>query len=162
MKSSDYKCPFDQLLIKPVQRVCRYPLFAKELLFKTINTNSEEYAVLKKAVEVLEDIVRFINGDDRPAKEREIILELGEKIRVFYFISNIAALILISVVALEKSIALDGFPSKRDNSKQQSAFRLWRNVESQQKNKNLEKSDLLHVCQLVCHFEASYTIVLFS
>ncbi|EFA80048.1 pleckstrin domain-containing protein [Heterostelium album PN500] len=56
--------PFDSFLIKPVQRVCKYPLLLRELIKSTPNTMSS-YTLLQEAQKKIESIVSIVNEKKR-------------------------------------------------------------------------------------------------
>ncbi|KAF2078580.1 hypothetical protein CYY_000080 [Polysphondylium violaceum] len=56
--------PFDSFLIKPVQRVCKYPLLLRELIKSTPNT-TETYKSLTAAQTKIEGIVLTVNEKKR-------------------------------------------------------------------------------------------------
>eukprot|EP01102_Stenamoeba_stenopodia_P004223 TRINITY_DN1449_c0_g1_i1.p1 TRINITY_DN1449_c0_g1~~TRINITY_DN1449_c0_g1_i1.p1 ORF type:complete len:550 (-),score=136.24 TRINITY_DN1449_c0_g1_i1:62-1711(-) len=61
---SDSKChslSLSNFLIKPVQRICKYPLLINELL-KCTDPEHSEYTMLHKAREKIEQVVNYINS----------------------------------------------------------------------------------------------------
>ncbi|KAL6074020.1 RhoGEF domain containing protein [Balamuthia mandrillaris] len=66
-------------LIKPVQRICKYPLLLRTLLEVTQETH-KDYRNLKKAEEDMEKLVQYVNEGNREAENRQKILELQNSI----------------------------------------------------------------------------------
>ena len=60
-------------LIKPVQRICKYPLLLKELSKYTSDDHSD-YADLKQAFDEIADLVDFINESKRKREELEQLI----------------------------------------------------------------------------------------
>jgi len=68
-------------LIKPVQRVCKYPLFIKDLL-KHTPRESPDYAILQDSLVKLDDIVSHINEGTRRIENQQKVLEIQKKIEL--------------------------------------------------------------------------------
>jgi phosphatidylinositol 3,4,5-trisphosphate-dependent Rac exchanger 2 protein len=66
-------------MIKPVQRVCKYPLLLKELLNRTEPSHSE-HAVISEAFNKITDIVTSINEKKRDAEAVQKVLDLSDQI----------------------------------------------------------------------------------
>ncbi|KAL6048045.1 DH domain-containing protein, variant 2 [Balamuthia mandrillaris] len=62
-------------LIKPIQRVCKYPLLLKELLKHTPETH-EDYADLVEAMTQVTNVVEHVNEFKRKAENDQKIIEL--------------------------------------------------------------------------------------
>jgi len=67
----------DSYIIKPVQRVCKYPLFFRELLKYTPET-SPDYADLDLARSKIEEVVSVINEGKRKSEEQRKIMSIFE------------------------------------------------------------------------------------
>eukprot|EP01102_Stenamoeba_stenopodia_P006579 TRINITY_DN1814_c0_g2_i2.p1 TRINITY_DN1814_c0_g2~~TRINITY_DN1814_c0_g2_i2.p1 ORF type:complete len:586 (+),score=123.34 TRINITY_DN1814_c0_g2_i2:84-1841(+) len=85
-------------LIKPVQRVCKYPLFIKDLL-KHTPKESPDYGILQESLVKLDEIVTHINEGTRRIENQQKVLEiqkkieLNEKLGVCYPLSLFAVLV---------------------------------------------------------------------
>lgn len=66
-------------LIKPVQRICKYPLLLRELA-KNTNPTHADHKLLGKAIEIISDVVDFVNEKKRQAEQREHMLATLAKI----------------------------------------------------------------------------------
>ncbi|KAJ1562854.1 cytochrome c oxidase subunit 1 [Nowakowskiella sp. JEL0078] len=69
----------ESFLIKPVQRICKYPLLLRELIKYTDKT-SKDYENLAKAAESIEAVVAMVNEATRALGEKEKIISLQSKI----------------------------------------------------------------------------------
>jgi len=66
------------LLIKPVQRICKYPLFFRELLKNIEDHNSKAYQRLSEASVKLEEVVEKVNEGRRIAESMQRTLEIEQ------------------------------------------------------------------------------------
>jgi hypothetical protein len=66
-------------MIKPVQRICKYPLLLKELINKTEPTHPE-YATLKEAQAKIEDIVLSINEKKRDNEMIQKVYDISKSL----------------------------------------------------------------------------------
>jgi len=66
---------FNSFMIKPIQRICKYPLLMKELLKQT-DPSHEEYQQTKDALQALEDLLSQINEKKRDAESVQKVIEL--------------------------------------------------------------------------------------
>ena len=69
----------DSYIIKPVQRVCKYPLFFRELIKYTPPTHPD-YRDLEQARAQIEEVVSCINEGKRKSEEQRKILSIFERI----------------------------------------------------------------------------------
>jgi len=69
--------PMGSWLIKPVQRLCKYPLLLKTLLQETPQSGPD-YAPLRHAFDAIQNAVTGVNDRVRAAEEREGLLLLAE------------------------------------------------------------------------------------
>jgi len=69
----------DSYIIKPVQRVCKYPLFFRELLKYTPKA-SEDYENLDLARTKIEEVVSIINEGKRKSEEQRKIMSIFDSI----------------------------------------------------------------------------------
>eukprot|EP01119_Soliformovum_irregulare_P008156 TRINITY_DN2109_c1_g1_i2.p1 TRINITY_DN2109_c1_g1~~TRINITY_DN2109_c1_g1_i2.p1 ORF type:complete len:778 (-),score=215.77 TRINITY_DN2109_c1_g1_i2:139-2472(-) len=67
---------FGSYLIKPIQRVCKYPLLLRELINKTDATH-KEFEILQKAFEKIEDLVSNINEKKRDSEATQKVVDLS-------------------------------------------------------------------------------------
>jgi len=76
---NDPRCKGQNLfsyLIKPIQRLCKYPLLIKVLLENTDPTHPD-YDNLDKALHEVEEIVSYVNEGKRQAEKSQKILEIA-------------------------------------------------------------------------------------
>ena len=73
--------PFVSYLIKPVQRICKYPLFLRELIKHTEESN-EEYEKLVTVMASLGTVVEAINETKREADNMTAITKVQRKLGV--------------------------------------------------------------------------------
>lgn len=73
--------PFTSFLIKPVQRICKYPLFLRELV-KHTEESSAEYNKLVAVLENFNSVVELINETKREADNMAAITRLQRKLGV--------------------------------------------------------------------------------
>ncbi|KAK5581055.1 hypothetical protein RB653_001083 [Dictyostelium firmibasis] len=71
--------PFDSFLIKPVQRVCKYPLLIRELI-KTTPQDSKSYENLINAQSKIESIVFAVNEKKREFDSQMKMLDIQNRI----------------------------------------------------------------------------------
>lgn len=72
--------PFDAYLIKPVQRICKYPLLLRELIRET-SDNSLEAKSLAQARDKIEAVVTTVNESTRAKELAAVFIELSNRIR---------------------------------------------------------------------------------
>ncbi|ORY56212.1 Dbl homology domain-containing protein [Neocallimastix californiae] len=68
----------DSFLIKPVQRICKYPLLLKELLKYTDESN-KDYENLKNGYEKLQTVVNVVNGASKVVEAVYSLIELQSR-----------------------------------------------------------------------------------
>lgn len=71
---------FNAYMIKPVQRICKYPLLLRELINKT-DPNSSDYPLLQEAFNKIESIVNTVNEKKRESEEALKIIDIAHKIQ---------------------------------------------------------------------------------
>jgi hypothetical protein len=64
-------------IIKPVQRICKYPLFLMEL-FKQTPQNHPDYIHLKKALFVITNVVNEINETKRVQENQTRLVQIQQ------------------------------------------------------------------------------------
>ncbi|KAI9343309.1 Dbl homology domain-containing protein [Zopfochytrium polystomum] len=69
----------ESFLIKPVQRICKYPLLLRELL-KNTDKMHKDYAHVEKAIELVGAVVTLVNEATDALDKREKILSIQSKI----------------------------------------------------------------------------------
>jgi len=62
-------------LIKPIQRICKYPLFLKDFVKHTPNT-CPEYQIFTVALSKIEEVVDYVNERKREAESRQKIYDI--------------------------------------------------------------------------------------
>ena len=62
-------------LLKPTQRICKYPLLVKEIL-KHTDPISQDYAVLNESVEKIQAIISIVNEGSRQQEGTRRILDI--------------------------------------------------------------------------------------
>ena len=74
-------------LIKPVQRILKYPLLFKELQ-KQYSNNTKEFSLLKDVLKKIESVANLINEDkgnhDNIIKMQEVMKEVKKNYFYFY------------------------------------------------------------------------------
>jgi len=68
--------PLHAFLIKPVQRICKYPLLLRDIMKKTPDDHSD-LGNLKKAAEKIETIVDFVNEEKRKFEKKQRSIEIN-------------------------------------------------------------------------------------
>lgn len=71
------KLDLESFIIKPLQRICRYPLLLKELLKNTYETHPD-YKNTQVSISKLEEVVRDINEKKRASENQMAIIELQQ------------------------------------------------------------------------------------
>jgi len=72
-KKESRSLKLDSFLIKPVQRICKYPLLLRELL-KYTDESSKDYSNLIKAYARLETVVTVVNGYSKEAEAAHYLI----------------------------------------------------------------------------------------
>eukprot|EP01103_Thecamoeba_quadrilineata_P017405 TRINITY_DN6164_c0_g1_i1.p1 TRINITY_DN6164_c0_g1~~TRINITY_DN6164_c0_g1_i1.p1 ORF type:complete len:501 (+),score=137.81 TRINITY_DN6164_c0_g1_i1:64-1566(+) len=70
---------FISFLIKPVQRICKYPLLIREILTNTPTTDPD-YPALKQLMAKFEEVTSYVNEHKRKAENQQEILLLANKL----------------------------------------------------------------------------------
>ncbi|KAL6056761.1 Rho guanine nucleotide exchange factor 4 [Balamuthia mandrillaris] len=70
------KLTIEDFLIKPMQRICRYPLFLRELMNKATEAEQKK---LEAALAHLEQTVQVVNNSKREAENRQKTLDIQAK-----------------------------------------------------------------------------------
>lgn len=71
------KLDLESYIIKPLQRICRYPLLLRELLKNTYETHPD-YKYTQQALSQFDDVVRDINEKKRASENQMAIIELQQ------------------------------------------------------------------------------------
>eukprot|EP01117_Protostelium_nocturnum_P013420 TRINITY_DN5001_c0_g1_i2.p1 TRINITY_DN5001_c0_g1~~TRINITY_DN5001_c0_g1_i2.p1 ORF type:complete len:207 (+),score=83.49 TRINITY_DN5001_c0_g1_i2:405-1025(+) len=79
MQSMNNGLDFGSFLIKPIQRICKYPILFKELLRNT-SEDHQDFSLNAEAVNKAERVLEFINEEKRRIEKREQLLHLNSKI----------------------------------------------------------------------------------
>jgi len=91
--------PLSSFLIKPVQRICRYPLLIKEIIKATDPSNSTNM-VMEKALRRIEATLKYIN-EVQAAIERELGLKRAQD-----ELNTIG--VVVNIISPTRSLILDG------------------------------------------------------
>jgi len=67
------------MLIKPIQRVCKYPLLLRELL-KCTEEDTEEYETLVQAQLKIESVIKAINSAKKAYEYQNILMEISSDV----------------------------------------------------------------------------------
>lgn len=70
---------FSSYLIKPIQRICKYPLLLKEVV-KATPEDHPDYENLVKATEEINDVVGHVNEGKRVAEAMQKVIEIGSMV----------------------------------------------------------------------------------
>jgi len=81
-RKSTGRVRLDGFIAKPVQRICKYPLFFKDFL-KVTKTDENCYEILKKAYDSLEAVAIYINDYKRDKENKAKLKEIQRKVRGF-------------------------------------------------------------------------------
>jgi len=71
--------PLGSLLIKPIQRICKYPLLFRELL-KQIDPTDEKFQTLVNCAKKIESVTEYINEGKRVAEKLQRIVDIQNSI----------------------------------------------------------------------------------
>ena len=71
--------PLSNLLIKPVQRLCKYPLLFRELL-KSLASDDTSYPAVSKASGIVEEMVHAVNERVREVEGMAALRTLAESL----------------------------------------------------------------------------------
>lgn len=74
MLLDDASMSVSALMLKPVQRICQYPMLWSELL-KTCRPNSKEFEVTNQALDLAKEIALIINEEKRSKEEISLLFE---------------------------------------------------------------------------------------
>ncbi|KAF2070062.1 hypothetical protein CYY_008619 [Polysphondylium violaceum] len=77
------QCNLDSLLIKPVQRLCKYPLLIRELIKNSIE-NHPDNSYLEKAYESIQTVVLSVNENKRKAENDQKMYKIHEKLETSF------------------------------------------------------------------------------
>jgi len=66
-------------LIKPIQRICKYPLLMREIVSFTLPTDPD-YDVLKQVMVKFEEVTAYVNDHKRQAEKQHEMLQIAKKI----------------------------------------------------------------------------------
>jgi len=69
----------ESFLIKPVQRICKYPLMIRELL-KYTSKDAKDYPVLENSLTVIENVIAYVNEGTKALEEKERLTALQSRI----------------------------------------------------------------------------------
>ncbi|QSL66988.1 hypothetical protein MERGE_001375 [Pneumocystis wakefieldiae] len=96
-----YELP--SLLIKPIQRICKYPLLLKELL-KYTDPSDPHYEELKQGMHAIKRVTDRVNETRRRQENEVVVMELERKIEDWkgHNVSNFGALLLEDVFIVIK------------------------------------------------------------
>ena len=72
------KLELQSFLLKPVQRLCKYPLLLRELLQQS--SESSTYKELELAMEISKSIARSINENQRRTENHEVVKKLYDRV----------------------------------------------------------------------------------
>ncbi|OUM69701.1 hypothetical protein PIROE2DRAFT_68505 [Piromyces sp. E2] len=72
------------LTIKPVQRICKYPLMIRELI-KYTSKESKDYPVLENSLTVIENVIAYVNEGTKALEEKERLSGLQARIELSEF-----------------------------------------------------------------------------
>jgi len=72
--------PLIAFLIKPTQRVCKYPLLLRELL-KSTDEEDEDYNNLKSALKLMEETTSYVNERKREIESQTKMLEITQSLQ---------------------------------------------------------------------------------
>ncbi|ORX33708.1 Dbl homology domain-containing protein [Piromyces finnis] len=74
----------ESFLIKPVQRICKYPLMIKELL-KYTSKDSKDHPILENSLTVIENVIAYVNEGTKALEEKERLSGLQARIELSEF-----------------------------------------------------------------------------
>eukprot|EP01100_Stratorugosa_tubuloviscum_P010045 TRINITY_DN425_c0_g1_i1.p1 TRINITY_DN425_c0_g1~~TRINITY_DN425_c0_g1_i1.p1 ORF type:complete len:871 (+),score=389.51 TRINITY_DN425_c0_g1_i1:92-2704(+) len=81
MEDQELRClDLNAFLVKPVQRVCKYPLLFRELLKNTPDTETTAYQLIANALSVAEEITSKVNNNKRGIENRLFLERLQQSI----------------------------------------------------------------------------------
>eukprot|EP01102_Stenamoeba_stenopodia_P007977 TRINITY_DN2256_c0_g1_i1.p1 TRINITY_DN2256_c0_g1~~TRINITY_DN2256_c0_g1_i1.p1 ORF type:complete len:905 (+),score=237.11 TRINITY_DN2256_c0_g1_i1:127-2841(+) len=99
-------------LIKPIQRLCKYPLLMEQLK-RTTDKNDDEYADLHTAVSKINEIVALVNTEKNIAENQTKLVQLNENIAFNKDISTIVT--QGRIIVKEGAVKLVSEKGKRSN-----------------------------------------------
>ncbi|KYQ89024.1 pleckstrin (PH) domain-containing protein [Tieghemostelium lacteum] len=73
------QCPLDSFLIKPIQRLCKYPLLLRELI-KNSNEKHSDIVPLEEAYTKIQTVVLSVNESKRKAEVLQKMYKIHEKL----------------------------------------------------------------------------------
>jgi len=74
----------EAFLIKPVQRICKYPLMIRELI-KYTSKESKDFPVLENSLTVIENVIAYVNEGTKKLEEKERLTALQGRIEFSEF-----------------------------------------------------------------------------
>eukprot|EP01103_Thecamoeba_quadrilineata_P017332 TRINITY_DN6099_c0_g1_i1.p1 TRINITY_DN6099_c0_g1~~TRINITY_DN6099_c0_g1_i1.p1 ORF type:complete len:713 (+),score=177.86 TRINITY_DN6099_c0_g1_i1:19-2157(+) len=66
-------------LIKPIQRICKYPLFMKDIV-KNTATEDEAYPVFTSALQKIEEVVEYVNNHKKDSEEKMKVYDIQQSL----------------------------------------------------------------------------------
>ena len=76
----------ETFLMKPVQRICKYPLLLRQINLKTPDDHPDKTNLLL-AIEKIEEVVESVNKRRRHVENSEKIMQIEKKVFFFFFFS---------------------------------------------------------------------------
>ncbi|KAL6042510.1 histone H3 domain-containing protein [Balamuthia mandrillaris] len=77
--STNTRLDIIDLLIKPVQRICKYPLLFKEVIRNT-DESDPDYAKLTEVMDKLGEVAEHVNESKRNAENLQIVMQIAQEI----------------------------------------------------------------------------------
>jgi len=78
--------PIETFLMKPVQRICKYPLLLRQINTITPEDSSNKSDLIL-AIEKIEEVVETVNERRRHVENSERIMQIEKMVYFFYFFS---------------------------------------------------------------------------